>query len=91
MVTLRSRDGDLLEKAFLKSLESELDRTQEQLRFLCLREPRVGGELLRLKRDEVSAIPVSVEDGLDLVDDVRIARAGHANVPLEAVHLSRVS
>ena len=48
------------------------------------------GERVAVVGVEVAAVPVALEDGRHLLDDVRVARAGDAQVPFEAGHLRRV-
>ncbi len=49
-----------------------------------------ASELVRVVGHEVAAVPVALEHRRDLVDDIRVARAGHAHVPLEPADLRGV-
>ena len=51
---------------------------------------RFGGKRLGVIRDEIAAVPIALEHGSDLVNDVGISRTGHADVPFEAADLRRV-
>ena len=50
----------------------------------------LSGEGLGVVRNEVATVPVALEHRSDLLDDVRIPRARHPDVPLQATDLSRV-
>ena len=77
---------DLLEETFLERLEADLERREERsVRWLhrgrALRE--LGGE----EGNEVSALPVSLENCGDLRHEIGIPRPRGPNVPLESAYL----
>src|SRR4051812_22803833 len=92
MVTTLAGQFDQLEEALLEGPGSELDGTEDHL-WASLGTPGAASllvELRRVVRDEVTVLPIAVEHGGELVDDVRIARRRGPDVPLEASHLCRM-
>ena len=85
-----ARELYLLQQSLLKRHEHDLDRTQPKrlvrLRSASVRRP----ELVAIKRNEVAARPVPVEDRGHLRDDVGVTNARNSNVPLEPSDHRRV-
>jgi hypothetical protein len=90
MVPKASGQCDLLEETLLERLRPQLDRAHREPRSTNSFGVGPREELLAIVRNEVTAVPVALEDGGDLVDDARIAGARHAKVPLETANLRRV-
>ena len=76
---------DQIEKATLKWLSSDLNRTDEATLIVNASRLHLLVELVRVELDEISALPIRLEHSLDLVDHVGVAHTGHAHVPLEPV------
>ena len=89
MVPTLARERDLLEQALLERFGPKLDRTEEDHEV----RPRRAVSAANCRgviRHEIAAVPIALEHRRDLVDDVRISRAGHPDVPFEAADLRRV-
>ena len=86
VMTLRTGQRDLLEQARLERQRVQLGRRQHDpvAASLAL---QAGGELGGVVVDEILVLPVRLEDGPHLVDDVGVARGRDAHVPLETVDL----
>ena len=81
MVAALARESDFLEQPFLEGLRPELDRAHDE-RVDALICPRgLLSEHVGVVRDEVAAVPVALENRGDLVNHVRVAGAGDADVP----------
>src|SRR5258707_1285907 len=89
MVAAVPGERDLLEQAFLERLRTKLDWAHhEGGAVIC---PRgLVGEHVSVVGNEVAAVPVTLENRRDLIDDVRIAGAGDPNVPLQSCDLRGV-
>ena len=82
---LLAGDVDLLEQPLLEGRRAQLDRAEDD-------EGAVVGaagaglllvELVGVVGDEVAGLPVAVEHGLELVDDVGVAGGRGPDVPLQ--------
>jgi hypothetical protein len=90
VVTELPGERDLFEQPLLKWLGAQLDGAELHTRLRGRQELEPGEELVLLVRHKVAAVPVALEDGNDLVDDVRVASTGHSHVPLEPADLRGV-
>lgn len=81
--------GDLLEQALLERLEANLDGAEDHDGAGALR-PDLLAELAGVVGHEVARVPVTLEDGVHLPDDVRVPGLGHTDVPFEAARLGRL-
>ena len=85
VVALLAGDVDLLEQPLLEGRRAQLDRAEDDERAV------VGAagaalllvELVGVVGDEVAGLPVAVEHGLELVDDVGVAGGRGPDVPLQ--------
>ena len=59
----------------------------KKIRGLDARTSGFGGKRHGVIRDEIAAVPIALEHRGDLVDDVGVSRARHADVPFEAADL----
>ena len=92
VVTTGARQRDLFEQPLLERFEAKLDGTEDD------DGPGVGAagsfglvvELFRVVGNEVAALPVALEDGLELGEDVGVAGRRGTDVPLEAGDLGGV-
>ena len=89
MVALRSRQRKLLKQSLLKWQWRDRNRTQIDggTRVLPLSHLI---ELVRVVCPKIWILPIRVEHRTHLVDDIRVARARNAHVPLKPRNLGRV-
>ena len=90
MVAALPGERDLLEQAFLEGLRPKLDWAHHERDVVVIRSSRLLSEHVSVVGDEVAAVPVALEHRGDFVDDVGVAGAGDANVPLQACDLRGV-
>ena len=90
MVAELTREGDLLQQSLLKGLRSHLDGADRERAVSRAGARRRREELRAIVGDEVAAVPVTLEDGRDLVDDTGVARLRGPDIPLEATDLGRM-
>jgi hypothetical protein len=75
VVALLAGERDLFEQSLMKDLGTQLDGAEHQARSGMRLGCGLRRELVCLVGDEVAAVPVALEDGADLGDDVGVARA----------------
>ena len=85
-MTLLARDSQQLQQSLLERSEFNLDWTEAN-GLAGILDRGSQAKLLRVVRNEVTALPVAVEHGRDLGERVGVANAGQPHVPLEAGHL----
>ena len=86
MVPTLTRQRDLLEQALLERFGPKLDRTEKN-HWSGRRTSGFGGKRRGVVRDKIAAVPIALEYGSDLVNDVGISRTGYTDVPFEAADL----
>ena len=92
VMTTLPREFDEFEQPFLERVRPQLDRAEDHVRAA------VGAagplplivELVWVVGNEVAGLPVAVEHGAELGNDVRVAGGRCSNVPLQPRHLRRV-
>ncbi len=90
MMSLLPGDGDEVEEPLLEGFGPELDGTDRHLGGCALGRPGSRGERVAIEGDEVAAVPVGLEDGLDGPQHAWVSSLGGADVPLEPGELRRV-
>lgn len=92
MVVSLSCNLDQLQEAFLERLGAEFDRAEDDVwaAVSSAASAKLVLELRWLVVDEVAALPVAVEHGTELGDDVGVPGCSDPHVPLQPRHLRGV-